>query len=393
MKPLIALIILLTWSDAQAQLPVTSRAFPGEPSKSYLPDATLLNSQKPGGNLSCSVTPVKPTLGLDFLFHSGYQVSFPLWGIQPNSTLTIVMRIKPERKRNRVVYYVQTYSVPKFERDSAGSVNLDGEFRLGEGRYHVDWLMRDEYGQYCNRSWDVETKVAGKDIPLAMGLEKDVIHPGKAALFRQDAMVDRPPVQGPLSIKVIVNFAPQRPEAAQLGREDIEGPVGILRQIGRDPRIGTISVVACSLRTQQVLYRQHNARPVDMRALGQALQTLNFGLVDAKQLASKNPETDFLTRLITEEMQDDQTDGLIFVGPKDPLNMDVPGSLIDRLRTFERPVFYLNYTPNPARYPWRDAIGRVVKKLNGFEYGISRPRDLFKAWSDLVSRIPNAPPR
>ena len=55
----------------------------------------------------------------------------------------------------------------------------------------------------------------------------------------------------------------------------------------------------------------------------------------------------------------------------------------------EFPVFYMNYNLNPAAAPWRDAIGNAVKYFKGMEYTISRPRDLWFAWSEIMSRIVN----
>ena len=51
------------------------------------------------------------------------------------------------------------------------------------------------------------------------------------------------------------------------------------------------------------------------------------------------------------------------------------------------PVFYMNYNLNPQANPWRDAIGSAVKTLKGAEFTISRPRDLFFAWTEIIGRI------
>jgi len=51
------------------------------------------------------------------------------------------------------------------------------------------------------------------------------------------------------------------------------------------------------------------------------------------------------------------------------------------------PVFYMNYSLEPQKTPWRDAIGHAVKFFKGTEYTISRPRDLWFAVSEMVSRI------
>jgi hypothetical protein len=47
----------------------------------------------------------------------------------------------------------------------------------------------------------------------------------------------------------------------------------------------------------------------------------------------------------------------------------------------------MNYNLNPQVNPWRDAIGSAVKTMKGSEFTISRPRDLFFAWTEIMSRI------
>ena len=60
---------------------------------------------------------------------------------------------------------------------------------------------------------------------------------------------------------------------------------------------------------------------------------------------------------------------------------------LKQLSDFKPPVFYMNYTLNPQANPWRDAIGAAVKSMKGAEFTISRPRDLFFAWTEIIGRI------
>jgi hypothetical protein len=63
----------------------------------------------------------------------------------------------------------------------------------------------------------------------------------------------------------------------------------------------------------------------------------------------------------------------------------------DELKPFatdvDYPVFYMNYNLYPQAIPWKDAISRAVKVFRGTEFTISRPRDLWFAVSEMVSRI------
>ena len=69
------------------------------------------------------------------------------------------------------------------------------------------------------------------------------------------------------------------------------------------------------------------------------------------------------------------------------LDESVPADSLKILEDIHYPVFYMNYNLEPQRNPWRDAIGNAVKKLRGYEYTISRPKDLWTAWSDIMARI------
>jgi len=47
----------------------------------------------------------------------------------------------------------------------------------------------------------------------------------------------------------------------------------------------------------------------------------------------------------------------------------------------------MNYNLNPQQIPWKDAISRAVKSFRGTEYTITKPRDLWFAVTEMVTRI------
>jgi hypothetical protein len=64
----------------------------------------------------------------------------------------------------------------------------------------------------------------------------------------------------------------------------------------------------------------------------------------------------------------------------------VPRDSLKEVGDIEYPVFYMNYNVEPQAVPWRDAIGRTVKFFRGSEFTISKPRDLWSAMTDMVSK-------
>jgi len=224
-----------------------------------------------------------------------------------------------------------------------------------------------------------------------MAIAANAIDVSEREFFKDEPPVTRlttgPNGSEPLNVKVLINFAPQKPTSAAMAPIDTSALVSILRNISREPRIRKFSVVAFNMNDQRVIYRQENADRIDFPELGKALSTLKLGRIDYKKLSDKRSETDFLTRLIHDELGNNTSDAVIFAGPKVMLDEAPPPDSFKDVAAINFPVFYMNYNLTPQQNPWRDSIGTVVKKLRGYEYTISRPRDLWSAWSDIMGRI------
>jgi hypothetical protein len=224
---------------------------------------------------------------------------------------------------------------------------------------------------------------------MALDIQPNVVLAFDTQPFKEEPPVERDLHDGPLNVKVVVNFAPQDSASATMQPLDLNALISILRNIARDPRIAKFSIVAFNMQEQRVIYRQDAASQIDFPALGKALSGLNLGTVDLKKLTQKHSDSEFLAGLMTQELKDpkDQPDAVIFAGPKVMLDDGLPPDTLKQLSDVKAPVFYMNYNLNPQANPWRDAIGNTVKYLKGMEYTISRPRDLFFSWTDIIGRI------
>jgi hypothetical protein len=279
--------------------------------------------------------------------------------------------------------------VPAIDRDEGGPAYLDGAFIVGEGKYHVDWLMRDRAERMCSFHWDAEASLPAKDKQMTLDIAAGAVQAVDPEVFKQEPPIPREQKPAPLNVKVMVNFAPQDANSAALQPLDTRALLSMLRSISREPRICKFSVVAYNMQQQKVIYRQDEASQIDFPALGQAVKSLRLGTVDLKHLVQKHSDTDFLAQLMTSEVKDpkDSLDALIFAGPKVMLDDGLTPDTLKQLSDVKFPVFYMNYNSNPQANPWRDAIGNTVRFLKGVEYTISRPRDLFFAWTEIIGRI------
>jgi len=246
--------------------------------------------------------------------------------------------------------------------------------------------MRNQQSRVCASSWDLEAKLGQKDTALKAWVQSTVSQAPKG-LFSNTPAVPREPGSNLLKVDIIANFAPQLQSSAVLTEEDVEGLIEMLRRINRDPHIGEYSIVACSLQAQKVFHRQINASSLDFPAMGEALQSLNLGVVDAKTLAVKNGPAEFIAKLFAEEAHNSVADALIIVGAKPNWEVKMPKEVLESIENVGRPVFYLDYNLHPEENSWRDFVGKVVKQKHGVEYSVSHPKEFFYAWSDIVSRM------
>jgi len=383
--------VLLVTSAILAAQDLMPPSGPGGAVRLFTSDAAILESQETRKDLPCTVTPIKAVLGFDLKFHTGYEVTVPLKELAgPENQLTMVFKVTPEGHADEPVYFSQHINVPAIEENAGGPAYLQGTIDVGEGKYHVDWLMRDRAERICSSNWEVDANLPTKDKQMALDITPGAIQPFDTHPFKQEPPVERAQGDGPLNVKVVVNFAPQDAGSATLQPLDVNALLSILRNIARDPRITKFSIVAFNMQEQRVLYRQEDASQIDFPGLGKALNSLNLGTVDLKRLTQKHGDTEFLSNLVTSELKSEkqQPDAIIFAGPKVMLEDGIPQDTLKQLSDGNKhPVFYMNYNLNPQANPWRDAIGSLVKSLKGVEYTITRPRDLFFSWTDIVGRI------
>src|SRR5215472_2685535 len=167
--------LLVLAAVAPSLLPGQS-LMPGGMFRVFTSDAAILESNEARKDLPCTVTPIKPALGFDLRFHSGYSVSIPLRELAgEGNQLTMIFRITPESQPDEPVLLSQRMSVPSIEEDAKGEASLQGAFDVGEGKYHVDWLMRDRSEHVCSSNWDIQAALPTKDKDMPLNLGPNVI--------------------------------------------------------------------------------------------------------------------------------------------------------------------------------------------------------------------------
>src|ERR1035438_7352259 len=182
----------------------------GGPVRLFSGDTAILEATDNRKDLPCTVTPEKPSIGFDLKFHAGYEVSVPLKELAgTENRLTMVFRVRRSDGEGDGIYLSQHTRVPAIDSDESGQAYLQGWFNLGEGKYHIDWLMRDRTDRMCSFHWDAEASLPQKDKQMALNIAAGAVQVVDAELFKPEAPVSREQHDGPINIKVMINFAPQ----------------------------------------------------------------------------------------------------------------------------------------------------------------------------------------
>jgi hypothetical protein len=339
-------------------------------------DLAVLESGEARKDLSCEVEAIKPETGYDASLRTGYRVSIPFSELHPGERLAVIFRVTSEADRAQH-YFRQVVNTGIFAEDAAGEGVFDGKFRVGEGRYHVNLLVRDAAGRVCSNSWSVQTPAGMRqNAEAALG-------PGQVEAAESELFAPQPPVEkaaGLPSVKILLHLAPVIPGAAMLDAGDKEALVAMLRGFAKNPRIGRISLVVFNLEQNRVLYREPESPGIDFPALGRAVEEAGFGMVDAAALQGAGLAETLRAELNT------RSDAVVFIGPA----ASSEKSAAEFARAFEGlsiPAFYWQYNPRPEIPVWGDAIDRTVSLLKGRHYTIQQPRDVLTAWPDFISRV------
>ena len=163
---------------------------PGGAVRLFTSDAAILEAREIRKDVPCTVTPVKPVLGFDLKFHTGYDVSIPLKDLAgSDNLLTTVFRVAPDQKPDDAVYFSQRWNVPMIDSDAGGNAVLSGTFDVGEGKYHVDWLMRDRAERICSFNWETDAALPSRDKQIALDIPASTVQPADTELFKQEPAI------------------------------------------------------------------------------------------------------------------------------------------------------------------------------------------------------------
>ena len=173
-------------------------------------DMAVFEAGETRKDLPCDVVPSKPELGFDLRFHTGYDIVVPMRDLAgTENLLTVLFRVTEQRDGTAPIYSARRSRFPLIDEDAKGDAYMYGS-------------LRRRRGQVSRRLADAGPHRAG--LFLGMGFRGGTARQGQTDRTRHGAGViqpsnreqfkDEPPIarvaERPLSVKMLINFAPQK---------------------------------------------------------------------------------------------------------------------------------------------------------------------------------------
>lgn len=342
--------------------------------------------------LKCSLDQWSPSLGFDFRFVSGYAIGCRLSVFEGKQvTLINYVRVTPEGSAPALL--ASLYRIPEITpemlRLAGGNLEkmksefaMSGAFCLGEGRYSVELLVRDNQGRTFRKKWrlHVAARHSERDVQLAM---KPLT---VTAIDESSWQTVSSQKRGNLRLTILLDAAPINPYQPRLHAWDRAFLLQCVYSLLRQTPHQSVRLVAFNLELQQEVFR---ADPFDSAAflhLSQALEEIETASISVQALKQRNSPL-LLATLAGQELKAvEHSDAVIFLGPNSRMDLNLSAGIFTEKRPLNPPFFYFEYFPWPGpNFP--DVIERLTKAADGKTYQIHSPVELDQAIEKMLAQL------
>jgi hypothetical protein len=374
----VAVVLLLAALRARAQVEV---------SPERLPAAFRQFEAQPGEKkLRCAVLPMRPVLNFGFRFQAGWVMRVPLdqfegkghqWGM--------LARVTPEggAKPLYLASAVRLPVVPKTRQE----VEVGGGFLLGEGKYRVDYLMADERGRVCRKSWTAHAaRHRGEHaarLALLPNTASDLAMRGAKRLEPdRDADVRR------LNLTVFLHAAPMSLRRTRMRASDRVMLLGTLGALLEQLPVRNVRLAVFNLEQQKVLLRQDGFTRDGLDRVSQSLNELELGTVDYRVLKDRRGHVALLADMVNRELAEQRrSDAVIVLGPATRFGDKIPEEAVEKPPDGKTPgVFYFQLQPYSMSPVFPDALKSAVGRLKGKTITVRSPADFARAIAQVLQR-------
>jgi hypothetical protein len=360
----------------------------------------MLDPDPTDRQLHCDVTPLKPVLNYSFRFQAGYLVRVPMNQYQGSGhTLAIVIRITPDvdpgsasgSAGGRPIYLGNHFRLPNVPQTKAEG-EFGGAYLLGEGGYSMKWLMTDDAGRVCRKSWHVDVRRNRGEREVKVAMPRDTVWSlsmrgslGGNQAARPDAD-DAPP----LRLTVLMHAAPMFPRRTRMRPNDTMTLLSSLSSLLERVPARSVRLVVFNLDQHKELYRKDGFTLDSLDQVSASINSMELGLVDVETLQNPQGHVDLIAAMVNQEIHATQpSDVVVFLGPMARYEDKVPRQSLEKAPGPLPRFFYFQVWPffrggrGPLPSALPDSINSAISRLNGKVVVIHTPGEFAKAITRL----------
>jgi hypothetical protein len=355
------------------------------------------DSSAPASALRCHLEAMLPELDYGLQFRTGYKLDVPRSQFEELvPDLHTYLRVTP---RGLQPVYLENADHRTGAAQSVNDGEGTGKFVVGEGRYDVEVLVRDEQQRVCRAKWSIRPKRYGSESRLIPALPADTVSDltteGAARRVSE-------PTPGNGRLTIIIQAAPLiDPSSSKLSENDIQALTGSLTTLLRQLTAKSVRLIVFNLDQRSVVLREDDFTAQDLDKLTTVLKDVDLLVVDIHTLQQK--PGDLIADLVQGAVRNaGPEDAVILLGPASfhYMEEETPTPGRDFLAAVRPSLIYLEYdlTVEPPRgrnirlsrqiilmnpVASSNNIEKLFDRLKGKTIPIHTPDDL----ADAVRRI------
>lgn len=338
-------------------------------------------TRKEERKLDCKVTAIAPRLNYSFRFQTGYILQVPLRQYEGKGHwIATLFRVTPVDAGGDPVYFLSNIRLPEAPPNKAVA-EFGGGYVVGEGKYRVDMVLTDNSGRVCVSKWNIKAKLDRKVREVQPGMAPGTIDEISLRKWTRGSKgaSDR---QGH-RLTVLMNAGPIMSRRVRLAGYDRILLLSSLASLVERLPLRSVRLVVFSLDQQREIYRDEDFEPADFGRVAQSLSELELGSVAYDVLKKPRGHLDFVADLLVESLRPEESDAVVFVGPK-PRQVDKVQ--LPQRESQDPPVFYVQFRPFVVGATQPDTLMNAVGQLGGKTFQVYSPKDFAEAIRDL-SRV------
>jgi hypothetical protein len=294
----------------------------------------------------------------------------------------VIIRITPRGGDRKPVYLLTRQQLPEVP-NSRVHMGSGGGYLLGEGLYDVAWVMLDDRGRVCRKTWAVDAHLGHSERTVKVAMPRDTVW--DISLRGARLVAAETADTASLRLTILLNAAPIFPRRTRLRPGDIGTLLSAVSSLLERVRVRQVRLVAFNLEQQKELYRNPDFMLRNMPEVAQAMNAIELSTVDYEVLKNRRGPVDLLTGLVNQEAHaDPPSDVVLFLGPMSRYIDRV--SAADLERSPGGATRFLNFELLPPGFTMStlpDVIRNAMSRVGGKTVLVHSPGDFAKAIEKL----------